>query len=179
MDESAPAERPPDADPGIADGVERHLDSRALALSRAVGWIVTGCILTGYAIAILILLVTPAPTWVKGLVAGVWLPLAAGLAWLTHRWPEVEHRHVTYKLDELGIEIRRGVVWRSVVNVPRSRVQHTDVSQGPIERRFRLGTLKIHTAGTESAEVDLEGLDHTIALRMRDHLVLAGGSDAV
>ncbi len=179
MDESSPPERPPDVDPSIADGVEHRLDARSVALGRTGAWIVTACILTGHALAIGIVALSPAPGWVKALVAAAWIPIAAGLAWLSHRWPEIEHRYVTYKLDELGIEIRRGVFWTSVVNVPRSRVQHTDVSQGPLERRFGLGTLRIHTAGTQNAEVDLHGLDHALALRMRDHLVLTGGSDAV
>ena len=47
-----------------------------------------------------------------------------------------------------------------MIHVPRSRVQHTDVSQGPVERRFGLGTLVIYTAGTDYARVDLAGLDH-------------------
>lgn len=170
MDEAAGA---------IADGVERHLDPRAVLLSRIVSAIVSGCILGGLALGLGILVLTPAPVWVKWLVAAAWIPIAAGLAWVSHRWPEIEHRHLSYKVDELGVEIRRGVVWRSVVNVPRSRVQHTDVSQGPLERRFGLGTLRIHTAGTENAEVDLHGLDHGIALRIRDYLLPGGSHDAV
>jgi hypothetical protein len=70
-------------------------------------------------------------------------------------------------------------VWRSVVNVARSRIQHTDVSQGPLERRFGLAGLLIYTAGTDHAEVQLRGLDHATALRIRDHLLAGGGDDAV
>ncbi len=72
-------------------------------------------------------------------------------------WAEREYRHTFYRLDAQGIEIRRGVYWRVVINVPRSRVQHTDVSQGPVERRYGLGTLVIYTAGTDHAKVDLAG----------------------
>ena len=68
-----------------------------------------------------------------------------------------------YFLDERGIEIRRGVWWRHVVHVPRSRVQHTDVNQGPIERTYGLAHLIIHTAGTISASVALEGLERAVA----------------
>ena len=66
-----------------------------------------------------------------------------------------------------------------VIHVPRSRVQHTDVSQGPVERRFGLGTLVIYTAGTDHAKVDLAGLEHGVALRLRDHLLPSGDTDAV
>ena len=44
--------------------------------------------------------------------------------------------------------------------MPRSRIQHTDVTQGPFERWLGLGTLVIYTAGTEHAAVPIEGLPH-------------------
>jgi membrane protein YdbS with pleckstrin-like domain len=82
-------------------------------------------------------------------------------------------------VDASGILIRRGVFWRRVIHVPRSRVQHTDVSQGPLERGHGLGTLVIYTAGTDHARVDLHGLDHAAALAIRDHLLPGEGEDAV
>jgi membrane protein YdbS with pleckstrin-like domain len=58
-------------------------------------------------------------------------------------------------------------------------VQHTDVSQGPLERTYGLGTLAIFTAGTDHAQVSLHGLDHGTALRIRDHLLPGESTDAV
>jgi membrane protein YdbS with pleckstrin-like domain len=58
-------------------------------------------------------------------------------------------------------------------------VQHTDVSQGPLERRFGLGTLVIYTAGTAHSRVNLEGLDHEVARRIRAHLLPKDEGDAV
>ena len=57
-----------------------------------------------------------------------------------------------YRVDADEIEIWSGVLWRQAVVVPRSRVQHIDVSQGPIERSYGLATLSIHTAGTQVFE---------------------------
>ena len=47
------------------------------------------------------------------------------------------------------IEIRRGRLVRVRTIVPFGRVQHIDVAQGPIQRPFGLGTLILHTAGTQ------------------------------
>jgi len=58
-------------------------------------------------------------------------------------------------------------------------VQHTDVSQGPAERSYGLGTLSVFTAGTDHARVGLSGLDHATALAIRDHLLPREGADAV
>ena len=54
--------------------------------------------------------------------------------------------------------------------MPRSRVQHTDVSQGPLERHYGLGTLVVYTAGTDHARVSLPGLAHEVAIQLRDDL---------
>lgn len=164
----------------IADGRERSLDPRSIAVQRITGWIVSGAIMAGQLLALLLVLfLAPLPGWAMALLVLLGVAVILGLAWLAHRWPEVEHRHASYKVDGRGIEIRRGVVWRKVINVPRSRVQHTDVSQGPLERGHGLATLVLFTAGTSHARVDLHGLDHATALRIRDHFLAGEGDDAV
>lgn len=168
------------AAPAIADGIERPLDPRSVALGRTIGWIVTASISIGSLFGLAIALVVQSPAvWAITATALAWAGGSAALGWWLHRWPEIEHRHASYRVDELGIEIRGGVVWRRVVNVPRSRVQHTDVSQGPLARGYGLGTLSIYTAGTDHARVDLPGLDHATALAIRDHLLPREGADAV
>jgi membrane protein YdbS with pleckstrin-like domain len=175
----AAAPAPPPADePG--DGVERPLDPRALPLERSVCWIVTAVLVGGSGVMLVpLVLLGPLPGWLELLLGGAWLLLATLLAWWAQRWPPLAHRHAAWSVDATGLSIRRGVWWRHVIRVPRSRVQHTDVTQGPLERRYGLGTLVVHTAGTEHAQVPLRGLDHALALRLRDHLLPPGGGDAV
>ncbi len=167
--------------PSVADGIEHALDPRSVTVNRIAGWIVFGGMGLALLVALaLVAIVAPIPFWVKILLlALVWPAAAAGLAWLAHGWPVVVHRYARYRVDGQGIEIRQGVAWRRIINVPRSRVQHTDVSQGPIERSFGLGTLVIFTAGTEHARVQLHGLDHRVALGIRDHLLASGCGDDV
>jgi hypothetical protein len=164
----------------IADGRDHRLDPRVVPLHQTAGWIAT------FVIA-LIAFVALSASWVAGgpTLAGLsargalWIAGVALLGWRATSWPAIAYRHASYRVDHLGIEIRRGVIWRTVINVPRSRVQHTDVSQGPLERRYGLGTLAIYTAGTDHARVGLAGLEHARALAIRSHLLPAGGGDAV
>ena len=171
----------PAARPAVADGVERPLDPRLVTIQQIGGWIVTASISLPLLLAVVlpVLLLAPLPWWAKGIFVLAWATLTAALGWFCHRWPAVAYRHAAYAVDAQGIEIRRGVVWRKVINVPRSRVQHTDVSQGPLERTHGLGTLAIYTAGTDHAKVDLAGLEHGTALRIRNHLLPREGDDAV
>lgn len=165
---------------GIADGVRRSLDPKVIPLQRTIGGIVTGCVSLPLAagVAVLWVVAGPPPGVVAGLVS-VWSAITVGLGWWLYRWPVLHHRHASYAVHPDGIEIRKGVIWRQAISVARSRVQHTDVSQGPLERRYGLGTLGIYTAGTDYAKVSLDGLEHETALRIRDHLLPPAGDDAV
>jgi membrane protein YdbS with pleckstrin-like domain len=166
---------------GIADGEARALDPRWIQVQRITGWIFTAVVgtLSLAGVVIAILAADDMPAWLAGLLPVLWIAGTVLLAIHGHRWPTREYHHTSYRVDSVGIEIRRGVYWRVAINVPRSRVQHTDVSQGPLERRYGLGTLVIYTAGTDHARIDLPGLEHGVAVRLREHLLPSGDADAV
>ncbi len=157
----------------------RTLDPRVIQLDRIVGFIVTAVVFVGFGVATLILWVAADTLWLPLLFAAAWPIVPALLAWSAWAWPPIDFRHHRYRVDDLGIEIRRGVIWRRIIYVPRSRVQHIDVSQGPIERRFGLGGVAIYTAGTEYAMVPLRGITHETALWVRDRLLPKEEQDAV
>jgi uncharacterized protein len=165
----------------IADGEYHALDPRSIQVQRIAGWIFTAFISAVSLIGggVFVLARGDTPAWLPWSLPVLWLAVTILLAWHAHRWPPLEYRYTSYRMDALGLEIRRGVYWREVIHVPRSRVQHTDVSQGPVERRYGLGTLVIYTAGTDHAKIDLAGLDHGRALRLRDQLLPTGDADAV
>jgi uncharacterized protein len=164
--------RAPDATTSVADGVEHPLDPAWMELQRLVGWIVWAVLSPLLLVAVLIGVFAPSLSAdVRALLVVAPLALALLLAWLAQKWPAIEYRYVRYRLDALGIDIRRGVVWRTLISVPRSRVQHIDVAQGPFERRYGLASLFIYTAGTEFARVELPGLPYARAVEIRGHLL--------
>ena len=141
---------------------------------------VTATISTGLLVAVgLGLIFGSFSGWATAALLLLWAAASLALAAFSQRWPAIEHRHASYLVDERGIEIRKGVYWRRVTHVPRSRIQHTDVAQGPLERSHGLGTLVVHTAGTDHARVELAGLDHAVAVAIRDHLLPRSDDDAV
>ncbi|HEX6164375.1 MAG TPA: PH domain-containing protein [Vicinamibacterales bacterium] len=162
-----------DAEP-VADGVDHPLDPRLIPVQRIGGAAFYGVFALGSFIALNVM--DQGLTWPR---FAVWLTVVIAAAWHAWSWPPVAWRHTSYRVDDQGIEIRRGVYWRLVINVPRSRVQHIDVAQGPLERRYGLGTLVVYTAGTDHAKVELEGLAHARALRIREHLLPSETADAV
>ncbi len=164
----------------IADGIERRVAPDSIRADRISGWIALLVLSGGGAVATgLLVALSGWPLPIRLALMGVWAFLTAAGLWLAHGWPALQWRRTSFRVDAGGIEIRKGVLWRRVINVSRSRIQHTDVSQGPLQRRFELATLIIHTAGTEHATVDLAGLSHATALKIRDHLISGEGDDAV
>ena len=156
------------------------LDPRVIDLDRAIGVLVTVFVSFMSLVGLLtVWLIPDVPMALKYLAAPAWPALVVGLAALAYWWPPLDYRHSAYRTGAEGIEIRRGVFWRTLINVPRSRVQHIDVAQGPLERRYGLGTLSIYTAGTAHSRVDLRGIDHPTALALRDRLLPVGSADAL
>lgn len=183
VDEPRPGEPEPPTGGGGPDAPSpalRPLDPRNVAVER-IGWLIFAAIVLvpgAAAVSLAVLFDWWAP-WVLAIVAGSVVLAVVLILWTAWRWPPVEHRATSYRVAPAGIEIRKGVFWRKVINVPRSRVQHTDVTQSPLLRRYGLGALVVHTAGTHNAAVTLSGLAHADALAARDILTTSDGDDGV
>lgn len=113
----------------------------------------------------------------QGLVAA--LALAALVLLVLERYHAAYHRTFRCVLLPDGLLLARGVVFRSETFVPRARIQHTDVDQGPIARRFGIAKLKVYTAGSTVGELDVSGLPRERAIALREQLLGREGHDAV
>ncbi len=165
-----------EAQPAVA----RQVDPRYVRLQRTVGWIATAILsFSLLAAAGIGWLTTQRPQGLGAWLLPAWLLVTVALAWLLQVWPAVQYRHTSYTVGPEGIEIQSGVWWRHLMSVPRSRVQHIDVSQGPMERSYGLGRLVIFTAGTEHSRVELPVLKDSVAYDLRNHLLPRRSDDAV
>jgi len=102
--------------------------------------------------------------------------IAIGGALLLILWvlisPGRRFRAWGYRLDGDELNVARGVLTRTHSIMPLQRVQHIDVGQGAIARRFGLAELVVHTAGTHGATVTIPGLALAEAERLRDAIRL-------
>jgi uncharacterized protein len=69
--------------------------------------------------------------------------------------------------------VTHGVMFRKLVVVPYGRMQFVDVTAGPLERRFGIATVQLHTA-TEATDASIPGLPPNEAARLRDRLAALG-----
>ncbi|WP_196138205.1 PH domain-containing protein [Aliikangiella sp. G2MR2-5] len=72
-----------------------------------------------------------------------------------------------YALREKDILYKRGIFWKTQTGVSFKRVQHIDLSNGPIERYFGLGSIKFFTAGGSHADLKISGLPVEITEKLR------------
>jgi membrane protein YdbS with pleckstrin-like domain len=106
-----------------------------------------------------------------GIAVAASLLIILPLIWFGWIYPGLAYRHASWRLNRDGLEIRRGVWWRHRIIVPRSRVQHSDIHQGPMQRNYGLADLIVHTAGTSNSSVKLEGLAAAKAESLRETLL--------
>lgn len=137
----------------------RPLDPRI----RRLWWIVAGMVLVvvlGVAAGLGLLVLDGG--W-RAIPALVVLLAGAPLAVLM---PRLVYRHWGFALREHDLWIRSGVLWRSTSVIPYARLQFVDTTQGPLDRRFGLAQLIVHTAapGTSGRLPGL-ALDDAEALR--------------
>jgi uncharacterized protein len=64
-------------------------------------------------------------------------------------------------------------MFRRLVVVPYGRMQFVDVAAGPLERRFGIATVQLHTAA-EATDASIPGLTVHEAARLRDRLAMLG-----
>lgn len=101
---------------------------------------------------------------VVGVTAVMLLGHALGYALLAYRC-------YRYAVREHDVLIDHGIVWQTRRSVPRFRVQHIDLTVGPTERWLGVASLKLFTAGTGGADVEIPGLPHDAAVALRDRLL--------
>lgn len=111
-----------------------------------------------------------------GVAAAASLVIVGALLGAFIGWRRV--RRTGWRLDASGLGLRRDLLWQRDTRVPISRVQHLDVRRGPLQRRMRIATLVVHTAGSRFSAVVLDGLDEADAERLRDTLARQLDQDA-
>lgn len=106
----------------------------ALVLPLAVATLVT----------LLVYFVSPRYLLWAGLAS--FAPIVAVFCFVAY-WIPRYYRSIIYELTPDEVRVERGVFWKMRHAVPYARVMSIDTVQGPISRRFGIGTVDAYTAG--------------------------------
>ena len=123
------------------------------------------------------------------LIAGIIIAACSAVMIPLLAWLPAFYKTLEYEVDEDSVNAKRGVFWKRYVTVPFTKITNIDVHQGPLERRFGLGTIHIQTAGAGGqqggvAELrlagirDIHGVKELIAQRVKQQSRSMGGAPA-
>jgi uncharacterized protein len=82
-----------------------------------------------------------------------------------------------YAEREDDLLVTHGLLFKALVVVPYGRMQFVDVQAGPLERRYGLASVQLHTA-SPATDARIPGLPHAEAARLRDRLAALGEARA-
>ena len=82
--------------------------------------------------------------------------------------PKRIYDRLRYGLAGGQLRLLRGWLFHTDTIVPLVRVQHLDVTRGPLDKLFGTASLIVHTAGTHNSVVTVPGLAPERAAEMRD-----------
>jgi len=82
--------------------------------------------------------------------ASLLVPLFFSIVFIWY-WTDRYYASISYALTDNEIAVHKGVWWKKKSYVPYNRITNINIIQGPISRRFQLGTVLIQTAGFSGA----------------------------
>jgi membrane protein YdbS with pleckstrin-like domain len=111
-------------------------------------------------------------TWISIIVSAFVLISSINL-WLIFKSFSMK----AYAVRERDLIYRSGWLIQRVSICPFNRIQHCTVTAGPFERKLRLSSLSVYTAGTEGSDLKIPGLSAEMAIILRDLIMKKTGID--
>ncbi|WP_246028557.1 PH domain-containing protein [Shewanella atlantica] len=118
-------------------------------------------------LSVFLIFVATIPLPIAAIVIPALLMIGSGITWVRY----LNAKAIGYAVCSHELVMQTGIFWVKRISLPYTRLQHISLSQGPLERKFYLRTLKCFSAGSGSAEIELPGLESKTAEKLRQHLL--------
>ncbi|WP_425447306.1 PH domain-containing protein [Dethiothermospora halolimnae] len=107
-------------------------------------WIISGAVFSIITMAIAYVIYYFLKSYV-----GYWPLIITGIFsfFITLIHPFIEYNQWSYCITEEKVEYNHGIYYTKKSIIPISRIQHLDLSQGPLQKLFKFSSVKIYTAG--------------------------------
>lgn len=141
----------------MEEALWNQLDENSIPARREEGVFTLAIYLVINVIIYFILLFFEWPLWF------VWIPvifMILSIPYEVFLAPKWEYETTRYQINETNIQIIHGKIFNSKVLIPMRKVQHIELEQGPIVKRYQLMSIIISTAaGTHN----ISGIEESIA----------------
>ncbi len=81
------------------------------------------------------------------------------------------YKNYRFSLGDDDLSVAKGVLWKSWRFISRNRVQHVDITAGPIARLLGLVHVSIYVGGMQTAAVSIPGLTKSRGEDLRHKLI--------
>jgi membrane protein YdbS with pleckstrin-like domain len=82
-------------------------------------------------------------------------------------------RAIGYAVREHDLILKSGLFWQKEVIQPIRRIQHVELTRGPLEKRLGFANVRLFSAGSARATFTIPGLRLITAARIRRHVLSA------
>ncbi len=156
--------------PSVEDLDFTGLETDFKRLQHIVALIFIGIVLVGL---VILFWLAETPLWISAFMIIGWIILGIVImAIISKTFP-----YKGYAVRTRDLVYKKGWLYKKQITVPFSRIQHVDIKQGVLERKFKLGTLNLYTAGGQSSDLTIPGLNIDDARRFKSFILGVMESD--
>ena len=148
-----------------------------------IGWTVPFFIVLVLLVVFLVVIPPGEVEWLIFLLCLVGWLVVMGLILV---WIPAYYKSLEYLIDSDSVKMKKGVFWKKNVTVPFTKITNLDVTQGPLQRAFGIGTINVQTAGAGGQQGaqpelkllgvrDLDGVKDSIMERVRGYTMSGSG----
>lgn len=132
-----------------------------------IQWLIVSVVLLAIAVVLLIFVQSfrqPVPIII---IMGGWLIICVFYFVVM----EKSFQHLAYAVREHDILYRRGWLVQTMIACPFNRIQHCSADAGLLDRRYKLSSLTLFTAGASGADLRIPGLKEEMAQNLREFIM--------
>ena len=133
--------------------------------SNVISFVILGLITSGLEFALI--KAVPLPWPVPIVMPVLWIGVGIFSANMVKR----QWRSWQYEITDHAIILSHGVWYKIQRFVPRDRVQHVDITSGPLARKFGLAHVHLYVAGAHGSVGEIPGVTPEEAESLRSMLV--------
>ena len=125
--------------------LQKRISKKALSVWRINGLIHTGAYIATAAVLTFLGVLFDWPGWVLVIFWGI---VILRFVYSVIVFPALSYKQWRYEVRDTEIELQQGLFIVERTLIPMVRVQHVDISQGPIMKKYGLSSIGISTAAT-------------------------------
>lgn len=83
----------------------------------------------------------------------------------------LKYQNFLFHVNKDGFHLNKGIFKKETINIPKSKIQNVYIKQNILQQLINVVSLTIETAGDDTSEVEINALDKTDALMLKNELL--------